>query len=379
VDSLAIVATHPIQYYVPLYRTLSKRDGLKVKVFYHHLPSAREQGVDFGEAFHWDIDLLSGYQSENGDIGIKKLMHGISAREFTAVLVHGWYDSFSKQVIAHALKHSVPVMVRGDSHLLTPRSLWKKFVKYPIYRFMLPKFAACLAVGSWNRDYYRFYSVPDSKILSSPHCVDNRRFQDQASELRPKRLQIRREMGIDEAETVFLYVGKMISIKRAGDIIAALEKCHDRSQIRCIFVGDGVLRKDLEHHAKLKKLKTTFTGFLNQTEIVKNYIVSDCVILPGEETWGLVVNEALSCGVPCLVSDRAGASEMIVSEINGNVYRCGDILHLSKEMIKFREHKYQFDSNDLLWKKILEKHSCDTAADGILRAVQFVNPNKDKS
>ena len=62
-SKLAIIASHPIQYYAPLFKVLSKE--IELKVFYCHNPSAEEIGKDgFGKAFEWDVDLLDGYEYE---------------------------------------------------------------------------------------------------------------------------------------------------------------------------------------------------------------------------------------------------------------------------------------------------------------------------
>jgi glycosyltransferase involved in cell wall biosynthesis len=60
----------------------------------------------------------------------------------------------------------------------------------------------------------------------------------------------------------------------------------------------------------------SFTGFLNQTEISRAYVAADCLVLPSDhgETWGLVVNEALASGLPCLVSDACGCAEDLVGQ-----------------------------------------------------------------
>jgi glycosyltransferase involved in cell wall biosynthesis len=81
----------------------------------------------------------------------------------------------------------------------------------------------------------------------------------------------------------------------------------------------------------------SFVGFLNQTEISKAYVAADCKVLPSDqrETWGLVVNEALASGLPCLVSDACGCGEDLVGPLNprfrfplGDVDAIVDGLHL---------------------------------------------------
>jgi glycosyltransferase involved in cell wall biosynthesis len=79
----------------------------------------------------------------------------------------------------------------------------------------------------------------------------------------------------------------------------------------------------------------TFTGFLNQSEISQAYVAADCLVLPSDEgeTWGLVVNEALACGLPAIVSDRCGCAEDLALPLGEEyVYQCGDIMELASRL-----------------------------------------------
>src|SRR5262245_57977269 len=61
---VAVVATHPIQYYSPWFQRLAAHENVNLKVYYALLPDEKEQGVGFGEAFAWDIPLMEGYDWE---------------------------------------------------------------------------------------------------------------------------------------------------------------------------------------------------------------------------------------------------------------------------------------------------------------------------
>src|SRR5439155_26604082 len=68
-------------------------------------------------------------------------------------------------------------------------------------------------------------------------------------------------------------------------------------------------------------------GFLDQPSLGRAYAAADCLVVPSaSETWGLVVNEALSTGVPCVVSSGVGcAPDLLASPLAGRVYPVGDI------------------------------------------------------
>jgi glycosyltransferase involved in cell wall biosynthesis len=80
----------------------------------------------------------------------------------------------------------------------------------------------------------------------------------------------------------------------------------------------------------------SFAGFLNQKEISQAYVAADCLVLPSDyrETWGLVVNEALASGVPCLVSQACGCAE----DLSGcGTFAPGDIETLSSKLVRLAQ------------------------------------------
>src|SRR5262249_1048914 len=82
-------------------------------------------------------------------------------------------------------------------------------------------------------------------------------------------------------------------------------------------------------------LNASFVGFLNQSEINRAYVAADCLVLPSDakETWGLVVNEAMASGLPCLVSNACGCAEDLVEPIRPDLsYPVGDIIAMERAM-----------------------------------------------
>lgn len=370
--TLAIVASHPIQYYAPLYRQLARNGNLALKVFYGGFPDARAQGAGFDIPFQWDVDLLAGYEHASGEPGARELFAGMADGRWTAVLLHGWHDAFSRRALWRAVRTGTPLLVRGDSHLHAPRPLLRRLAREAACRAILPRFARCLAVGTWNAEFYRHFGVPAERIVLSPHCVDNAFFQREAERHRPDRAALRRAWELSGEARVVLFAGKMIPEKRAHDLLAALAACRRRgTTVHGLFVGDGPLRAMLEGLARRLGVAATFTGFLNQGEIARAYVAADCLALPsGSETWGLVVNEALACGLPCLVSDRAGcAVDMILPGVNGEIHSCGDVEGLAGALERLTRHPSNLPLGGAQWRGVLENHSCERAASGMEQAV----------
>ena len=116
------------------------------------------------------------------------------------------------------------------------------------------------------------------------------------------------------------------------DFVCAIEQAVRRNpRIQGLMVGDGPLRAGCENLVRERSVPIRFTGFLNQSQITKAYVASDALVLPsdGGETWGLVVNEAMACARPCIVSDRVGCGpDLVIPQETGSIFPsrgCGRI------------------------------------------------------
>src|SRR6185295_10890005 len=99
---------------------------------------------------------------------------------FDAFIVHGWSTWSYWQAIRACWRTNTPVLVRGDSSLLTPRSKWLQVAKFPLYRWFVPKFDACLVVGTSAQEYLVHYGADPRSCFPAPHAVDNDFFSTRA-------------------------------------------------------------------------------------------------------------------------------------------------------------------------------------------------------
>ena len=107
------------------------------------------------------------------------------------------------------------------------------------------------------------------------------------------------------------------------------------------MVGDGDLRQKCETYVQTHQLPVQFAGFLNQLEIIEAYVAADCLVLPSDagETWGLVVNEAMACGLPAIVSDEVGCHrDLIQPDVTGWCYPQGNIPQLADRLSALASH-----------------------------------------
>ncbi len=347
---LAILTTHPIQYHAAWFRALAKRSGVDLEILYCHEATSKEQAdAGFGVEFDWDTSLFNGYSHRflnnvardprvSGFQGLDtpEITELIARERYDAVMVNGWHYKSAWQTMWACWQTRTPVMVQSDSHLQTERSLAKRAVKWPLYRWFIPRIDGCLAAGQWSSDYFLHYGASPDRVFIVPHVVDTAYFRQQAEELKGQRALLRTQWGLDATTTVFLFAGKFTEIKRPFDFVRAVgEAARTGSPVAGLMAGDGPARAGCEAFVRRNSIPISFTGFLNQSEIAKAYVAADALVLPSEtETWGLVANEAMACGAPCFVTDSTLTSLMVSGAKNE-----GSLKAMS-EKVKLKAEEY---------------------------------------
>lgn len=383
---IAVLTSHPIQYYAPIFRELTK--SLDLHVFYAYEPTPEQQGqAGFQTAFEWDIDLKSGFNSSvlrnvsanpdtcsfNGcdtpDIG-----EALRAGNFDAVITLGWHLKSLVQGIFAAKRLGLPLLVRGDSHLETPRSGVKRLIKSLAYPWLLRVFDAALFVGQRNKAYFEHYDFPSDRLFFSPHCVETMRFTLGATA--QARTAFRQEHGIGPDEHIVLFAGKLLPFKRPLDIVLALSELKATGKpYRLMIAGSGPLETELRQLADDNGVNVIYLGFQNQTQMPMIYAAADVLVLPsdGQETWGLVANEALACGLPIIVSDQAGcAPDLVADGQAGRIFKMGEVAALAREI---EQLALDPPSRQAIMLKS-DKHSIENACAGIMEALASVTSKR---
>jgi glycosyltransferase involved in cell wall biosynthesis len=391
---VACLVSHPIQYQAPLFRYLAARPGIELTVFFlsdHSVHAYRDAG--FGVDVKWDVPLLDGYRHEflprvgswSGLSFWRPWTFGLRARlrrgRFNALWVHGYAHRGCLAGIAAAKSLNIPVMLRGESNLLSETDdALKLGVKRLAMPALLRTIDGILAIGRLNREYYLHYGVEPGRIFPMPYAVDNEFFRTAAERARPNRERLRAELRLQPGRPVILFASKMQPHKRAADLLESYARLSPAAYL--VFAGDGEERAKLERRARELKLDSIrFIGFRNQSELPSLYDLCDVFVLPSEhEPWGLVVNEAMNAGKPVVVSDRVGAGPDLVEDgITGCVYPVRDIAALAdclRRLINSSEHRAAMGA------RALEKVSrLDFAADrdGLLAALDSIVGKKARA
>ena len=384
---LGILTSHPIQYQAPLFRALAKE--MEIIVYFAHRATPSDQAkAGFGVQFEWDTDLTSGYQSvflknESRRPGIDNffgcntpsMADHIRKEAFDAFVVMGWNFKSYWQAIRACRRLGIPIFARGDSNLSTPRAWGLQQIKRIIYPVLFSQLNGFLSVGSRSKEYLKYYGVPDSHIFHVPHFVENEWFEEKSLIGLLERTKFRNSIGVGSETYLALFVGKLIPEKRPSDLLEAVfVLVRQGVDIAALFVGAGHLEPSIRRQAEFLKIRAHMVGFKNQTELPYYYGVSDCLVLPSaSETWGLVVNEAMACGLPAVVSTAVGCcDDLIESGRTGSVYEVGKVEQLARSIQSLRHLLGKADLKQAI-RNTISRYSAEEAVKGIRQALTQIS------
>jgi len=337
---LATVASHVIQYQAPFFRLLAQENDIDLTVIYCSRAGLDEyRDREMSTTLRWDIDLLDGYRHvflRNfgfGD-GYTRLINpgivpAIARGRFDAVIfMLGWGSLSALLGIAACRMSRTPFYLYGDSSFPPEARGLRCRLREKFIRSVFRLASGFMTSGALNADYYRHYGADPRTFFLLPWAVDNERFAKAGALAPGERDTMRDRYAIPRDAVVFLYSAKLLPRKDPLTLLRAYEQMRARDRATIVFMGEGILREELERYAREHALTSgvRFIGFVNQRDIPKHYSMADVFVLPSTyEPRGAVLNEAMACGLPVVVTDRCGSLGDIVQENdNAFVYPAGD-------------------------------------------------------
>ena len=339
---LAVIETHPIQYHAPVYRALQQELGVPVTVIYgSDFSVAGYRDTEFGVSFAWDTDLLSGYTplflsrvasggATDADAvttdGLRDMLRAVRP---TATLIVGYSPRFHRRAWLEAWRSGSPILFRGETVAEANANGLRSQMKRRALALAYRSCDRVLYIGQRSQAHFRELGVGRERLEFSPYCVDVTPFSiDETARLHLRALT-RRSLGFTDEQLVLVFSGKLSHRKGVDLLPAAVRTLPEglRERIALLFVGDGAMRRDLETWcAGEPRVPAAFAGFQSQRALSAFYHAADLLVLPSRhsETWGLVVNEALHHGLPCVVSDSVGCVPDLIEEgRTGQVFAAG--------------------------------------------------------
>lgn len=333
---LAILTEIIAPYRTPVFNALAAHDEVDLHVIYlsETDKSLRQWEVN-REEIRYSYQVLSSYRFRLPvwHLLITSGMRSALRTYGPDIVVAGGYNYPAMwQALRWSLSRQKRFFLWSESNIADMRQKrwWIEAAKRKFIRscqgFIVP--------GTSAADYLRTFGVRDDLIFVAPNAVDVECFSRLAARARQDS-QSRARLGLPPR--FFLYSGRLVREKGVFDLLKAYASLPEtiRHEIGLVFAGDGRDRGELHRLSRLVRPgNVAFTGFLQRDQLAEVYAHAEAFILPTySDPWGLVVNEAIACGLPIIVTGVAGCAADLVNEgDNGFVVRPGDFGAIANSM-----------------------------------------------
>jgi glycosyltransferase involved in cell wall biosynthesis len=352
VHSVAVVALHPIQYQVGLWREMARHPRLRVRVFYLDrmgIDGTRDPTLDV--PLDWDMPMLDGYDHEFvpnlSPARFTPIVNRINptllarlvAGRFDAVMVHGWHSVSNWLALLASRLTGSAIVYRGEGTLVgkfDPLPPVLEFPKLALNKLFLRGTDLVAYSSSDNRSYHVSRGARDATLFSMPCAIDNvllESYRRQAA----SRVEFRARLGLPPNANLVLSAGRFTERKRFEDLIRAIAAIPDpNGDTHLIIAGNGAegTADRIRHEAAAVGLsaRVHLLGWLSPAKMVEALRAADVFVMASShDPSPKAMSEALAVGLPIVCSDKVGTcADLVQHGRNGYAYHCGDVAELSR-------------------------------------------------
>jgi glycosyltransferase involved in cell wall biosynthesis len=314
-----IIVTHiPAFYKVNLYNELAKK--LKILVIFVASNTSEKRSDDFitleKADFEYKVLFDGNFQDRNIFKNISQLKRILKDTQYKKLLVSGWdlkefwYLVFTNSKAKNALALESTIL---ESNIKGIRGVIKKI--------FLNHISTVFASGKLHVELLEALKYDGTiKITKGVGIINKPEFKKEKNEYQKR----------------FLYIGRLSKVKNLEILIKVF---NDLEEYSLSIIGTG----EEEHYLKsISNKNIIFVGAVENKDIKNYFFQNDIFILPSiSEPWGLVVEEALYFGLPVIVSQNCGSSELIKNNINGYMINPRNVEDIKNIILQINEIVYK--------------------------------------
>lgn len=366
---MVIVTEIIAPYRVPVFNALAKRHDVELHViFLSETDSSLREWTVRKDEIEFSYEVLPSFRRRVGKFNLllnRGITQALRAASPDVLLCGGYSYVATWQAAGWARRNHIPLLLWVES---TARDLRGGYAPVErLKRRFIESSDAFVVPGRSSAEYLKSFGVAGHSIFYAPNAVDNDFFAAAAvtQENIPR-------MGNLPAQ-YFLYVGRLVRGKGVFDLLTAYSLLPKgiRNDFGLVFAGNGACRSELEQMARsLDGGTISFTGFLEKEELASMYAQAYVLVFPTHsDPWGLVVNEAMACGLPVVATDVAGCTaDLIEDGWNGCVVPSRDPAQLAAAMESLARNTSLRDTMSMRCRERILNYSPEACAEGLARA-----------
>ena len=232
--------------------------------------------------------------------------------------------------IEYMKMHRIPFAIEADGGFISAESR----LHYLIKRHFISSADSWLSSGKATALYFKHYGAKEESIFYYPFTSQRKKDLDSAQIIDSREKdKLREKLGISEPRMV-LFVGQMIHRKGIDVLLKAAQELPEN--VAVVIVGSEPTEEYLEMWKELNLKNVYFVGFKVKDELAEYYEAADLFVMPTrEDIWGLVINEAMSYGLPIVSTDRCVAAlELVENDVNGMIVPVENSAALAEGILK---------------------------------------------
>ncbi len=377
ISKLVIITEIIAPYRIPVFNALALRREIDLHVIFlsENDPTLRQWQV-YKDEIKFQYEVLPSWRRRLGKYNVlinRGMLSALNRILPDAVLCGGYNYLASWEAAYWARAHRIPLLLWSESTALDRRR-GHLLVEIAKARF-LGLCRAFVVPGKSSLRYLKDLGIAKERVFTAPNAVDTDLFSSLAEEARRCDTQVRVRHSLPLR--YFLYVGRLVRVKGVFELLEAYAQlsAQIRSEVGLVFVGDGVDRAELMEYASRAAPGTIqFPGFVHREGLPEFYALADALIFPTRsDTWGLVVNEAMSCGLPVIATSVAGCVPDLVQDgWNGFVVPPGESSQLAAAMSRLASDSELRREMGARSRERIEANSPQQWTEGLVKAMKFV-------
>jgi len=362
-------------YRVPLFEALFNHPSIDLFVYFC-AKTHKVRDWDVLENSRYNYEVLRGTTLEFTGFTYHinpSIVPKLVKKRYDAVIIGGSVD-FTTQVAFILSKLLGFSIILWSEEIKSGQSFFGRLPN-PLTKYVAKKTDAIIVPGTIARDFCVSPSTAREKIFIAPNTVDNEKFFYFNTQFKREKQRLKQELNIQN-EKVILFVGQLIKRKGVEYLIKAYKKLkNEYCDVCLIIIGDGVLKDQLSELSISQNIKDVhFTGWVSEEKKITYYSIADLFVLPTlRDVWGLVVNEAMCCGLPVVATKVAGcAADMIYQGENGFIVNPADVDQLYKAIKGIILNNELAHTMSQRSREIINNNfSIDNAINGFVSAIKY--------
>lgn len=320
------------------------------------------KAINFKEVF------LNGYKVGNDSALCLQIVNYFNPKRYEFFVIGGYCTPSGILSIIYLKYKNIPFILDFDGGFIKEGKTLRHYLK----KFLISSANWWTSTGPKTNEYLCYYGARPENIYIYPFTsLKKEDILNKAIEFHEKQA-IRQELKITENK-IIMSVGRFAYVKGYDVLLKACTQMDNNTGV--YIIGGKVTEEYADMKKKLNLPNVHFVDFKTKNELAKYYKAADLFVLPTrEDIWGLVINEAMSYGLPVITTDRCIAGlELVKNGENGYIVQAENSVALAEKCNAIL-------TNDVLCKKMsenslekIQEYTIENMADRYLQIFKMIS------